>query len=304
MFRYFFACVGLIASASSVAADKECAAPVAVQILGSGGPIAEGSRAGASAVVWVDGKAAVLVDAGSGSFVRYGEAGVNFTEHRAILITHFHADHVADLDAILNSGGFTDRMEALPIIGPKGSADFPGVIEHLNALFNPIFGAFRYLSGYLDGAFGKAKLEPVEISPNGIAAAIAYADNDMKIIALPVEHGVVPALGYMIEVKGKLIVFAGDQNDMSDAFEEALLGRKPDLLVVHNVIPGGEGQPIGLHRPPASIGTMAAGIDPKLLVLSHNMKRALNRQAEGEAAIRQSYKGSMVIADDLDCFAL
>ena len=49
---------------------------------------------------------------------------------------------------------------------------------------------------------------------------------------------------------------------------------------------------------------MAAAIDPKLLVLSHNMQRALVRQQEGEAAIRQHYKGPMVVADDLACFAL
>ncbi len=49
---------------------------------------------------------------------------------------------------------------------------------------------------------------------------------------------------------------------------------------------------------------MAAAIDPKLLVLSHNMQRALVRQQEGEAAIRQHYEGPMVVADDLACFAL
>ena len=91
---------------------------------------------------------------------------------------------------------------------------------------------------------------------------------------------------------------------MSQGFVDALAGRRPDILVAHNVIPEGEGQPRGLHRPPASIGEMAAAIDPKLLVLSHNMQRALVRQQEGEAAIRQHYEGPMVVADDLACFAL
>ena len=34
------------------------------------------------------------------------------------------------------------------------------------------------------------------------------------------------------------------------------------------------------------------------------LTRALVRQQEGEAAIRQHYKGPMVVADDLACFAL
>lgn len=304
MIRSGVAAMALIFSTAGFAADKKCTTPLAVQILGSGGPIAEGSRAGSSAVVWINGKAAVLVDAGSGAFVRYGEAGIDFTDHRAILITHFHADHVSDLDAILNSGSFTDRNEPLTVMGPAGSEYFPGTTDHLRALFDPRTGAFRYLSGYLDGGNGRPRLMPVDVDSKG--AATPYVDPviDLKITPIPVEHGVVPALAYMIETGGKIIVFSGDQNDMSDGFEAALKGRKPDLLIAHNVIPEGEGQPIGLHRAPHSIGSMAAAVEPKLLVLSHNMKRALVRQDEGEAAIRKSYKGAMAVAGDLDCFAL
>lgn len=285
-------------------AEAACNSPVAMQILGSGGPIAEGSRAGSSALLWLDGKAVLLIDAGSGAFVRYGEAGARFEDHLAIAITHFHADHAADLDAILNSGGFSDRTADLPVIGPIGSDYFPGMRDHLRALFDPQAGAYRYLSGYLDGSEGKARLLPVEASPDGATLVFEDVARQVKVTAVPVEHGVVPALAYLVEIRGRTIVFAGDQNAMSQGFVDALAGRRPDILVAHNVIPEGEGQPRGLHRPPASIGEMAAAIDPKLLVLSHNMQRALVRQQEGEAAIRQHYEGPMVVADDLACFAL
>lgn len=294
----FSATLGL--SPSALAA---CSGPVALQILGSGGPIAEGARAGSSALLWVDGRAVVLVDAGSGAFVRYGEAGARFEDHLAIAITHFHADHVADLDAILNSGGFSDRTADLPIIGPSGSDYFPGITDHLRALFDPERGALRYLSGYLDGSEGKARLVPVEMASSDSAAVVLDDPTArLRITAIRVEHGVVPALGYLVEIRGKTIVFAGDQNAMSQDFVDALAGRRPDILVVHNVIPEGEGQPRGLHRPPGSIGEMAAAVDPKMLVLSHNMQRALVRQQEGETAIRQHYRGPMAVADDLACF--
>jgi ribonuclease BN (tRNA processing enzyme) len=266
-------------------ADAACGSPVALQILGSGGPIAEGERAGSSAIVWLDGKAVLLVDAGSGAFVRYGEAGVRFEDHLAIAITHFHADHAADLDAILNSGGFSERTAQLPVLDPQT-------------------GAFRYLSGYLDGSDGKARLVPVEAAVDAASVVFEDVTQQVKVTAIPVEHGVVPALAYLVEIRGRTIVFAGDQNAMSQRFVEALARRRPDILVAHNVIPEGEGQPRGLHRPPASIGEMAAAIDPKLLVLSHNMQRALVHQPEGEAAIRRQYLGPMVVAGDLACFAL
>ncbi|MFM9852978.1 MAG: MBL fold metallo-hydrolase [Sphingomonadaceae bacterium] len=287
-------------SAPAIAAADTCSAPVAVQILGSGGPIAEGSRAGASAIVWIGGKAALLVDAGSGAFIRYGEAGVKFEDHRAILITHFHGDHVSDLAAILNSGTFADRSAPLPIIGPAGSARFSGVTQHLRGLFDKKVGALPYLAGYLTGDLGLPQLQPVNVSVR--ATSVVINQPDLKVTAIPVVHGDVPALGYLIETGGKSIVFSGDQNFMSDQFVTTLKGRKPDILIAHNVIPEGEGQPRGLHRWPTSIGEMAAAINPKRLILSHNMKRALIKQAEGETAIRTHYTGPMVVANDLDCF--
>lgn len=302
-----FAIAATLAMASLLAmphAQAACGSPVALQILGSGGPIAEGPRAGSSAIVWLDGRAVLLVDAGSGAFVRYGEAGARFEDHLAIAITHFHADHAADLDAILNSGGFSDRTVPLQVIGPMGSDYFPGMRDHLRALFDPQAGAFRYLSGYLDGSEGKAQLVPVEAATDAPSLVFEDAAQQVRVTAIPVEHGVVPALAYLVEIRGRTIVFAGDQNAMSQGFVDVLAGRRPDILVAHNVIPEGEGQPRGLHRPPTSIGAMVAAIDPKLLVLSHNMQRALVRQQEGEAAIRQQYQGPLVVADDLACFAL
>ena len=294
------AAAALWVASPAAAANSVCSAHVALQILGSGGPIAEGARAGSSAIIWIGGKAALLVDAGSGAFVRYGEAGAKFGDHRAVLITHFHGDHVSDLAAILNSGGFAKRKAPLTMVGPAGNGAFPGVADHLRALFGEKEGAFRYLSGFLDARFDLPKIEPVEASTK--QNSIVIDQPDLKVTAIPVKHGDVPSLGYLVETGGKAIVFAGDQNFMSDDFVTTLKGRKPDILVAHNVIPEGEGQPRGLHRWPGSIGQMAAAIEPKRLVLSHNMKRALVKQVQGEAAIRAHYAGPLVVAKDLDCF--
>ncbi len=285
-------------------AKAECMAPVAVQILGSGGPIAEGDRAGTSAIVWIGGKAALVVDAGSGAFVRYGESGAKFTDHQAILITHFHADHVADLDAVLNSGGFANRAASLPIAGPSGDDLFPGIKDHLTALFDERNGAFRYLSGYLDGRYGLPMLEPKEIDVAIRELQPVFQQGDLKVSAIAVHHGDLPALAYLVETGGKSVIFAGDQSFLSNEFVETFRNFKPDVLVMHNVIPEGDGQPRGLHRQPVSIGEAAAAIQPKKLVLAHNMKRALVRQPEGEAAIRKHYSGPLQVADDLDCFQL
>jgi ribonuclease BN (tRNA processing enzyme) len=129
-----------------------CSSRLAVQVLGSGGPDANDARASAGYALWIDGEARLLVDAGGGIFLRFGEAKAKFETLDAIAITHLHADHVSDLAALLKSGFFSDRKRDLPIIGPSGGGDFPGMSEYMRILFDPDHGAYRYLSGYLDGS--------------------------------------------------------------------------------------------------------------------------------------------------------
>ena len=79
-------------------AEQPAACPstgAALQVLGSGGPVAEADRAGTSYLLWIDGQPLQLIDAGSGSFLRFAEAGGKLASLDAILITDLHADHAA-----------------------------------------------------------------------------------------------------------------------------------------------------------------------------------------------------------------
>jgi ribonuclease BN (tRNA processing enzyme) len=295
-----------LAGAAPTAASDACrAAPVGLQVLGSGGPIAEGSRAGTSYLLWIGGEPRVLIDAGPGSFIRFGEAGAKVAPLRGILFTHIHGDHAGGLPGILNSGSFETGTDPLPVIGPDGNDWLPSTGAYLRGLFDGRSGAFAYLKGFLDGSDGRRMLSVREIATaTGDSAPQQFDDlmPGLRVTAIPVHHGENPALGYRIRFGDADIIFAGDQSALSSQFEALLAGSKPDLLVVHHAIPEGEGQPRGLHRPPASLGTLAATIAPARLILSHNMKRATDRLAEGLAAIRASYGGPVDVAADLDCF--
>ncbi len=54
-------------------------APVALQVLGSGGPFGVG-RASAGYLVWIDGVSRIMVDAGGGTFARFHEAGARLQD--------------------------------------------------------------------------------------------------------------------------------------------------------------------------------------------------------------------------------
>ncbi len=294
----------LAALALAPSANAICPGRLSVEVLGSGGPIAESERASTGYLVWMDGRSRLLIDAGGGVFLRYAESGAQFNDLDAILISHFHADHVADLPAILNSGTFDGRRRALNIVGPRGNVYFPGVGAFLVATFDEQTGAYRYLSGFLDGRFNLPRLEPIEIDVSDDRVARIPLASDLELTAIPVRHMEIPALGYALRVDGEAIVFAGDQSVESAFFEETLAGTRPALLIVHHAISEAPGQPRGLHRAPSSIGDLAASLGARRLVLGHNMRRALDAEDQGIAAIRQAYAGPIEIAADHSCFVV
>jgi ribonuclease BN (tRNA processing enzyme) len=312
------ACVATAACSTTPAATSEVppaaqgadtcrVAEVGVQVLGSGGPIAEGSRAGTSYVVWIDGRAQLLIDAGPGSFIRFGEAGLKVSDLKAIAMSHFHADHSAGLAGILNSGSFESSTDPLLFIGPAAGSVFPGAGDFLSALVGREDGAWSYLGGYLDGGDGRRTMDVREIAASDTEQAPTTRIDispDLTLIAIPVHHGEVPSLAYLVKAKGRDIVFSSDQSAFSTGFDRVTRNIEPDLLVAHHVIPQGEGQPIGLHRPPSGIGTMAAGIAPRMLLLSHHMERSFSRLQESLAVIAAQFDGPTMIASDGTCIAL
>ena len=288
-----------------VAAGRCPTAPVVLQVLGSGGPIAEDDRAGTSYLLRVDGEPRLLIDAGPGSFVRFAQAGGSVSALSGVVITHLHADHSVDLAGVLNSGSFEDRAAPLPVVGPDGADRFPSTSSFLRSLLGR-GGAWGYLAGYLDGTEGKPRLDVAEVrTERGEGAPRAFdLAGGIRVTAIPVHHGDVPAFGVRVDVSGRTLVVTGDQSFLSTGFADALRGSSPDLLVAHHVIPEGEGQPRGLHRPPSSIGELAASTGARRLELSHNMRRSLDRLDEGLAAIRARYRGPVEVARDLDCLVV
>ncbi|MGC2297366.1 MAG: MBL fold metallo-hydrolase, partial [Acidobacteriaceae bacterium] len=76
---------------------------LAVQVLGSGGPELQDKRASTSYVIWDDGRSRVIVDAGGGSALRFGESGARMSQLDVFLFSHFHVDHSSDFPALVFS---------------------------------------------------------------------------------------------------------------------------------------------------------------------------------------------------------
>lgn len=293
--------IGKINAAKTVSGSCPPRHGVAVQVLGSGGPIADDARASSAYLVWVDGASRVLIDAGGGAFLRFGEAGAGFADLDFVGISHLHTDHSADFPALLKSGNFSNRVRPLTVAGPDERLPFPGFEDYLASLLAE-GGAYAYLGGYLDGSAGLVELSSVEVAGDETHPTRVFGDRDsrLRVDAIHVPHGIVPALAFRIEVDGVRIVFASDQNGSDPRFVE--FAKDVDLLVMHLVIPeDATGVARRLHAPPSVIGEIAQNAGAKRLLLSHLMARSLARLDESLALIDDRYAGTVLVADDLLC---
>src|SRR5215470_12829154 len=147
------------------AAAQSCGAQgVFMQVLGSGGPELQDKRASSSYLVWENGQARVLVDAGGGTALRFGESGAQMSQLDVILFTHFHVDHSADFAALIKSSWFEDRKRPLPIYGPPGNDFMPSTTDFVADLFAD-HGAYGYLSElFVRGEKGSYKMLPHNVA--------------------------------------------------------------------------------------------------------------------------------------------
>jgi len=269
-----------------------------LQVLGSGGPIADDGRASSSYLVWVDGVARVLIDAGGGSFLRFGESGANLVGLDFVGLSHFHTDHSADFPALLKSGSFSGRERPLHVAGPDADGPFPGLKAWLKSMLDADSGAYRYLSGFLDGTAGRPMLVAKEIAGDDPVAVFKNAD--IGIEAMHVPHGIVPAVAFKVSAGGETFLFASDQNGSNPAFAD--FAKDASVLVMHLVVPeNSSGVARRLHAPPSVVGRLAARAGAKKLVLSHFMARSLKELDKNVEVVRSGYKGEIILAEDLAC---
>src|SRR5690606_19759991 len=149
----------------------------------------------------------------------------------AVLLSHLHVDHSADVAGLLKSMSFGSRRSALPVVGPTGAGDLPGVEAFLAALLSED-GAYPYL-GYSreDGPF---VIEPREIETATPTPVDVLAEDGLRVRAIGVPHGPVPALAFLVSAGGRTIAFMGDQRADEPRYVDMIRGA--DLLVAHMAI--------------------------------------------------------------------
>jgi ribonuclease BN (tRNA processing enzyme) len=186
-----------------------------VEILGTGTAVPSLRRLSSSYLVSV-GPLRLLVDVGPSVVRRLLEAGHTVDDVDAILLTHFHIDHTADLSTFLFACnyGSVERKKPLTIVGGKGISLFHRRLSRLYPWIVPKGFQLSVKSTIRD----TLRLGPVSVS-------WATVNHREESVAFRIEE-VGPAR--------KSVVFSGD-TDYAPSLAELATGA--DLLVVECAFP-------------------------------------------------------------------
>jgi len=293
MFRSLIAGVTVALVASSGALAQSCTGnPVAVQVLGSGAPGFVKDRANTSYLLWVGNQARILVDAGGGAYVRFGQAQAKFSDLSMILVSHLHPDHSSDLPGVLWSGRNT-RNDTLPIAGPSGNDAAPALNDFLTRLFDPKSGSWEVLSSVVAPGPG-VKLDPRVVDVTRQEPTTVYDRDGVKVSAMGIPHGNLPTVAYRVETQGVTVVLSSDQNGTNPRFPDFAKGA--DILLMHLAIGVNANNPN--QALPAVVGSVAQSANPKRLVLSHIGNFDLDAAVTD---VKKNYSGPLTIGADLQC---
>lgn len=273
--------------------------PVAVQILGSGGPRINPDRASASYLLWVGADAKILVDMGGGAYLRFGQAQAKFGDLSMVAISHLHPDHVSDLPALLwSSQIYSTRKDPLPVSGPSGNDVAPSISTFLSRLLDEKNGAFQVLGPTLGNTLsdsgGRVRLKVEEVDVTKAEPSTVFNQQGLTVTALGIPHANLPTLAYRMQTRGVSIVFSSDQTGTNPKFIEFAKGA--NVLIMHLAIAAGITSP--LHAAPSVVGRVANEAGVGRLIVSHIGVFDLDPAI---VELKKFYRGPLTIGADLQC---
>lgn len=177
-----------------------------VVLVGTGVPIPDAERLPACTAIAADGEL-LLVDAGAGTIRQADLLELPIHRLSAILVTHFHSDHIGGLGEALASSWFRGRENAVRVYGPPG---IRRVVEGFAEAY-AFDTKHRTLpdADELDPRWMEPEIHVVTVE--GDASITAFERGDLRVEAFAVDHSpIAPAYGYRIDYRGRSVVLSGD----------------------------------------------------------------------------------------------
>lgn len=124
-----------------------------------------------------------LFDCGEGTQRQILFAGLNPMKLNEIFITHWHGDHYLGLPGLIDTMGFENREKPLTIYAPEA--------ERIKRILNWGYSSKRF------------EIIPQDVPVKGKEITILLETENIKIISIPVKHGI-PAVAYALVEKDRI----------------------------------------------------------------------------------------------------
>jgi len=180
-----------------------------VALCGTSSPLPSHNRAKACVAVMAGGKM-YIVDSGPESTENLMQWGVPLDRVAGVFITHFHSDHIGDLDELNLQTWVAGRPAPMAVYGGPG-------IEQVVAGFNTAYAqdeAYRtahHTAALLPPATAQMVGHPIAMTGAPPHTAVVLDDGQMKVTAIETNHApVAPAYAYRFDYKGRSVVITGD----------------------------------------------------------------------------------------------
>ncbi len=183
-----------------------------VILAGTSSPLPDPNRA-KSCVAVIAGGRAYVVDTGPESWKTF--ALMNFPGARiaAILLTHFHSDHIGDLGEFRMQTWVGGRRQPLAVFGPEGVAHVVNGFNQAYAL-DDVYRTTHHGADIMPAAAAPLDAKPFalpdRVSPPGTLVKVLEHEG-LTISGFEVDHSPAsPAVGYRFDYRGRSVVISGD----------------------------------------------------------------------------------------------
>ena len=282
--------------------------PTQIVLLGTGTPRPDPDRSGPATAIIVD-DVPYLIDFGAGVVRRVtaayekgvtalGYAGLNI---RTVFLTHMHSDHTIGYPDLIFTPWVMGRREPLAVYGPKG----------IEAMTGHVLKAWQVDIDGRTGGLNQHNPTGYKVNAHEIAPGVVYRDGHVTVTAFPARHEeMVDSFSYRFDTPDRAIVISGDT-----APTQALLdnSRGCDVLI-HEAYSTLEARNAARptpefrrrhHTSSVELAEIANAVKPGLLITYHRSHTGESTPGERDVLveeIRQTYKGKVVAARDLDIF--
>ncbi len=294
-----------------------------VILVGSGGPVNNPERLPTCTAIIAGGEF-IMVDLGAGTIRNADLQNLPLKNLSAVLITHFHSDHISDLGEANFWSLAMGRTKTLEVFGPVGIKD---VVDGYNL-------AFKHDTSYRiahHGHHGADYFPPEACVPVAKTVRLVEADgaelffdrNGLKAYAFRVDHSpATPSYGYRFEYKGNVVVISGDTKRIDNLTKHA---RNADIFIFEGMhmelvkrtsdYAKKTGRPrignllfdtLDYHIDPVDAGKVAKEANAKKLVFNHIVPPVTNFFTKRIFldGVDDVYDGDIVMGEDGMAFVL